>query len=136
MTIYDKNISQQPETNHPCSRKEDRVRMYLPTNAMLDHVCNFFSVFTDVTRVRILTALILHELSVTELSSILKLNQTTVSHQLKLLRDASMVSYRREGKILYYYAINRHIDRVMLSGIVGVGIADESEVKWSELTVS
>lgn len=120
------NIAKESNKQNCC--KEQRIKEYLPTNAMFDLVCNFFSVFTDVTRVRILTALILHELSVTELASILNLNQTTVSHQLKLLRDANMVAFRRDGKTLYYYATNKHIDKVMLSGIVGVGMADESEV--------
>ncbi|MFI3229351.1 MAG: metalloregulator ArsR/SmtB family transcription factor [Bacillota bacterium] len=117
-------------------RPEEKIKKYLPTNAKFNDVCNFFSVFTDVTRVKILTALILHELSVTELSEILDLNQTTVSHQLKLLRDASMVGFRRDGKILYYSATNKHIDMVMQSGIIGAGMFDDSKAIEKEATVS
>ena len=92
------------------------IQNYLPSNADLADMANFFSVFGDVTRLKMLSALSVDELCVSDISTILDLNQTTVSHQLKLLRDAGMVSYRRDGKIIYYRIINKFVQEVMLMG--------------------
>lgn len=97
------------------------IREYLPSNAVLSDMCSFFSVFSDVTRVKLLSALSISELCVTDLSEILELNQTTVSHQLRLLRDAGMVTCRRDGKIIYYRVANEHINNVMLTGAISLG---------------
>ncbi len=92
------------------------IQHYLPSNADLADMANFFSVFGDVTRLKMLSALSVDELCVSDLSTILDLNQTTVSHQLKLLRDAGMVSQRREGKIIFYRIINKFVSEVMFMG--------------------
>lgn len=95
---------------------EGTVRRYMPSNADLSNMCSFFAVFTDVTRVRMLSALCIGELCVNDLAAILDLNQTTVSHQLRILKDAGMVVSRREGKIIFYRAESRFINAVMLTG--------------------
>ncbi len=92
------------------------IHHYLPSNADLADMANFFSVFGDVTRLKMLSALSVEELCVSDISTILDLNQTTVSHQLKILRDAGMVAFRREGKIIYYRIINKFVQEVMLMG--------------------
>jgi len=97
------------------------VKKYIPSNSMLADMCNFFSIFSDVTRVKILTALSITELCVTDISESLALNQTTVSHQLKLLRDAGMVQFRRDGKVIYYKATNKYIDEIMATGAKHLG---------------
>ncbi len=94
----------------------ETIEHYLPSNADLASMGNFFSVFSDVTRLKILSALSVDELCVSDVATILALNQTTVSHQLKLLRDAGMVSTRRCGKVIYYRIINRFVEEVMLMG--------------------
>lgn len=97
------------------------IKKYLPKNAIIADMCAFFGLFSDVTRVRIITALSIAEMCVTDLSTVLELNQTTVSHQLKLLRDAGMVSYRRNGKIIYYSAANEHINNILMTGTEYLG---------------
>ncbi len=92
------------------------IRTYLPSNEILSEMCNFFSLFSDVTRVKMLSALAISELCVSDLAGLLELNQTTVSHQLKLLRDAGMVDTRRTGKIIYYRLINEKFNDIMLTG--------------------
>ncbi|HOB64715.1 MAG: helix-turn-helix transcriptional regulator [Clostridiales bacterium] len=96
---------------------EALVKKYLPSNAVLADMCNFFSVFSDVTRVKILSALAISELCVTNISQLLDLNQTTVSHQLRLLRDAGLVEYRRDGKTIYYRIANDQINNIMMTGV-------------------
>lgn len=97
------------------------INAYLPSNAVLSEMCSFFSVFSDVTRIKILSALSIAEMCVSDIASILDLNQTTVSHQLKLLRDAAIVDYRREGKIIFYRIVNKHINDIMLTGAMNLG---------------
>ncbi|MBQ8178232.1 MAG: helix-turn-helix transcriptional regulator [Clostridia bacterium] len=99
-----------------CQDTLETIEHYLPSNADLASIGEFFSVFSDVTRLKILTALCVDELCVSDIAAILELNQTTVSHQLKLLRDAGMVSTRRNGKIIYYRVINDFVEEVMLMG--------------------
>ena len=94
----------------------EAIEHYLPSNADLSGISNFYSLFSDVTRLRMLSALSVSELCVSDLSTILDLNQTTVSHQLKLLRDSKIVSTRRNGKIIYYRIINKFVEEVMLTG--------------------
>jgi|AGTN01.3.fsa_nt_gi Predicted transcriptional regulators len=96
--------------------KEKLVRSYLPSNAVVADICSLFELFSDVTRVRLLSALSISEMCVSDVSAVLEMNQTTVSHQLKLLRDAGMVDYRRDGKILYYKIANKYINEVMMTG--------------------
>ena len=79
-------------------------------------VC-FFSVFADSTRVRMLSALAISEMCVTDLSRVLGINQTTVSHQLRLLKNLGIVKCERYGKIIFYSLINDTVNDVMLKGV-------------------
>lgn len=94
---------------------------YIPNNAILSDLARFFNLFSDSTRIKILSALSISELCVNDISVVLRLNQTTVSHQLKILRDAGFVGYRREGKIIYYSLTNKYINEVMLTGVNYLG---------------
>ena len=98
----------------------DLVRTYLPSNQDLADMCAFFSVFCDVTRVKMLSALSIDELCVGDLATLLSLNQTTVSHQLKILRDAGLVSTRREGKIIFYRLASDNILLLVLNTSVSL----------------
>ena len=69
----------------------------------------------------ILTALAISELCVTDLSRILDINQTTVSHQLRFLKSAGIVKCCRQGKIVFYSLTNDAINDVILKGIEFLG---------------
>ena len=90
---------------------------YLPEGNILQQLADFFAIFSDTSRIRILSALALAEMCVSDLSNILGINQTTLSHQLKLLKSQKLVNSRREGKIILYSAANYIINDLMLSGI-------------------
>lgn len=96
---------------------EQTVLDYLPRNATLHALSEFFAACSDATRAKIICALSISEMCVGDLSRILNLNQTTCSHQLRLLRSADIVSQRREGKIIYYSLKNRKIEEVLLAGV-------------------
>ena len=105
----------------------EAIEHYLPSNADLSGISEFYSVFSDVTRLRMLSALSVSELCVSDLSTILDLNQTTVSHQLKLLRDAKIVSARRNGKIIYYSIMTKIVTINMILQMIEIElIAAES----------
>ena len=96
---------------------EETVVRYIPRNATLNALAEFFSACSDVTRAKIICALAISEMCVGDLSRILGINQTTCSHQLRLLRAADIVKQRREGKIIFYSLKNRKIENVLLAGV-------------------
>ena len=67
-------------------RTKDLVKEYVPEGDVLDSIVCFFSIFADPTRVKMLSALAISEMCVTDLSRVLDINQTTISHQLRLLK--------------------------------------------------
>lgn len=95
----------------------DDLSIYLPEGQILQQLADFFAVFADTTRIRVLSALALSEMCVSDLSNILGINQTTLSHQLKMLKNQNLVNCKREGKIILYSASNYVINDLMLSGI-------------------
>ncbi|MDE5911685.1 MAG: metalloregulator ArsR/SmtB family transcription factor [Clostridia bacterium] len=98
-------------------QQENFVRDCLPPNGILRNSADYFYIFSDSTRLKILCALCSMELCVGDLSYILGLNQTTISHQLKLLRDNKIVGCRRYGKIVFYRIINENVERTLTIGI-------------------
>ena len=102
-------------------RMQGLVDDYIPDTDILAELVNFFSIFSDLTRLRILSALAISEMCVTDLSVMLKLNQTTTSHQLRLLRDLGAVKYRRQGKIIFYSLKNELINDILLKGVEYLG---------------
>ena len=97
--------------------KLQNVLKYLPENEMLKNLSDFFSAFSDSTRLKILTALSVCEMCVNDLSIVLDINQTTVSHQLKILKSLKLVDFRREGKLLFYFLSSKCVNEVMLGGV-------------------
>ena len=93
------------------------VREYVPNADTLISLADFFSALCDKTRLKILSALAITPMCVNDLSGLLELNQTTVSHQLKTLRLVGAVEYRRQGKISFYSIKNRRLMDVMLSAV-------------------
>lgn len=102
-------------------RTKDLVREYVPDGDVLDSIVCFFSVFADSTRVRMLSALAISEMCVTDLSRVLDINQTTISHQLRLLKNLGIVKSERHGKIIFYSLVNDTVNDVMLKGVEFLG---------------
>ena len=102
-------------------RTHELIQDYVPQGEILEGIVCFFSVFADYTRVRILSALAISELCVTDLSRILDVNQTTVSHQLRYLKSAGIVRCYRQGKIIFYSLTSDSINDVLLKGIEFLG---------------
>ena len=97
--------------------REDVVKKVLdsqPAEEYLYDLAELFKVFGDSTRSRILYALFESELCVGDMAQLLGISQSAVSHQLKILKDAKLVRFRRDGKIIFYMLDDDHV-RTMLS---------------------
>jgi len=80
---------------------------------ILYDIADFFKVLGDSTRLKILFALKNTEFNVGELSQILGMNQSAVSHQLRILRQNDLVKFRKQGKTIYYALDDDHIDSLL-----------------------
>jgi DNA-binding transcriptional ArsR family regulator len=76
-----------------------------------------FKVLGDVTRLKICFALARHELCVGELAGVVRMSESAVSHQLRIMKAMRLVKYRREGKMTYYMLDDLHINDLIRIGI-------------------
>ena len=88
------------------------VSKKMPDEEPIYEVSELFKVFGDSTRARIICALNISEMCVCDLSVLLNMNQSAVSHQLRVLKQARMVKNRREGKVIFYSLADSHIKMV------------------------
>ena len=68
-----------------------------------------------------LSALSISEMCVTDLSQVLEINQTTISHQLRILKNLSIVKIRRQGKVIFYSLRNEILNEILLKGVEFLG---------------
>ena len=97
---------------------EDKVRKveeYVPDEETLLSLSDLFSALSDRTRIKILSALSITPMCVTDLSLLLGINQTTVSHQLKNLRSIGFVKFQRQGKIVFYSIRSEKLQDILYS---------------------
>ena len=93
------------------------LNYFMPESNILQQLANTFSVFADPTRLKILSALSLTDMCVSDLSTYLNINQTTLSHQLKFLKTLDAVDFRREGKVVIYKIKYNKINEIMAQGV-------------------
>jgi len=95
-------------------RNKTEMQSLLPNDDCTNKLALYFQNFSDQTRIKILSALSLQDLCVNDLSKLLQINQTTISHQLKTLKDQNIVEYKREGKILVYRLKSQSVNEIMM----------------------
>lgn len=95
----------------------EKVLENQPDDEYLYDLADLFKTFGDSTRIKILYALFEAELCVRDLASILKLSQPAISHQLKVLKDAKLVKFRREGKVIFYSLDDDHVRSILSIGM-------------------
>ena len=103
------------------SHTKRQLAFYLPDLRSARNLADLFSLFADSSRLRMLSALSISEMCVTDLAASLGMNQTTVSHQLKLLKTAGLVDCTRFGKVIFYRIASPKINEVMLGGVEYLG---------------
>ncbi len=97
--------------------KANRVLSSIPGDEFLYQLADFFRILGDSTRVKIIKALAISEMCVYDLSKLLNVSQSAMSHQLRVLRQANIVKYRKEGKVVFYSLKDEHIERIIRTGI-------------------
>ncbi len=90
----------------------DKVKNAMPQEEDLIEVAELFKAFGDPTRAKIICALSQSELCVGDLALLLEMNQSAVSHQLLLLKQARLVKTRRDGKVRFYSLADEHIQEM------------------------
>ncbi len=100
---------------HP--QKVEAARARLPDERLLRDVADFFKVLGDPTRIRIINTLAGDEMCVCDICAVLDMSQSAVSHQLRILKQARMVRYRKEGKVVYYRLDDDHVAAIYESGL-------------------
>lgn len=99
----------------------DQLDLIRPQGESLAALADFYRVFADETRIRILCALLDGEKRVLDIARELELSHSAVSHQLQLLRARRLVSFRREGKSVCYSIADEHIHSILMQGIEHLG---------------
>ena len=89
----------------------------LPDEDALFDLAELFKIFGDSTRIKILFALLESELSVNDISNVLHMTQSAISHQLRILKTNRLVKYRREGKSVIYSLSDTHVNTILSQGL-------------------
>lgn len=93
------------------------VKAKMPEEETLYDLAELFKVFGDTTRVRILCALFESEMCVCDISILLGMTQSSISHQLRVLKTSKLVKNRKEGKVVYYSLDDEHIKHIFEQGL-------------------
>lgn len=101
------------ETHHHEHYKKGTV----PKEETLYKLADLFKVFGDPTRIRILYALASGEICVCDIADLLAMTQSAISHQLRILKQMSLVKFRREGKTVYYSLADSHVSTILAQGL-------------------
>ena len=95
----------------------EKVNQTMPDEELLYDLAELFKVFGDTTRVRILCALFESEMCVCDISILLGMTQSSISHQLRVLKSAKLVKNRKEGKVVYYSLADEHVKLIFEKGL-------------------
>lgn len=94
-----------------------RVEEQMPEEDDLDDLAEFFKIFGDTTRIKMLYVLLCSEMCVCDLAQILGMTQSAISHQLRLLKKMDLVKSRRDGKSVLYSLADGHIETILSQGM-------------------
>ena len=93
-----------------------KVVSLMPDDSIIYDLAELFKVFADSTRMKIIYALMEEELCVCDIANIVKTTQSAISHQLRILKQAKLVKFRKEGKVVYYSLDDEHISQIVKKG--------------------
>ncbi|SEF39774.1 ArsR family transcriptional regulator [Caloramator fervidus] len=98
----------------------NKVKELMPKEEVLYDVAELFKVLGDTTRIKIICALFESEMCVCDLAAVLSMSQSAVSHQLRVLKAARLVKYRKEGKVVYYSLDDDHVKMIFDLGLLHI----------------
>ncbi len=98
----------------------NKVKKLIPEEETLYDLADLFKVLGDSTRIRVLCALFEAEMCVCDIAALLGMTQSAISHQLRVLKQARLVKYKREGKVVYYSLEDEHVKRIFDQGLAHI----------------
>lgn len=112
-----KKEAMQCECMHVHQDMIEMVEEHMPQEEQLADLAEFFRVFGDTTRIRILYVLMCSEVCVCDIANLLGMTQSAISHQLRILKQMDLVKNRREGKTIFYSLADGHIKSILSQGL-------------------
>ncbi|MDD3412899.1 MAG: metalloregulator ArsR/SmtB family transcription factor [Lachnospiraceae bacterium] len=94
-----------------------KVHSQMPEEEHLYDLADFFKIFADSTRIKILYVLLCSEMCVCDIANLLNITQSAISHQLRILKQSELVKSRRDGKTMFYSLSDGHIKTILSQGL-------------------
>ena len=110
-------VPEQREAVCACDDPAAHALSELPDEELLYDLADLFKVFADTTRIKILYALMEHDLCVADIAELVGVSQSAVSHQLRSLKQAHLVRFRRDGKQVVYSLSDDHVYTMLSQGL-------------------
>ncbi len=95
----------------------EKVNETMPDEEILYDLAELFKIFGDSTRIKILYVLFESEMCVFDISQLLNMSMSAISHQLRILKQAQLVKFRREGKTVFYSLADDHVRTILGNGM-------------------
>lgn len=95
----------------------EKIEEKMPPEEEMQDLAEFFKVFGDATRLKILNVLLCSEMCVYDIATVLGMSQSAISHQLRVLKQMDLVKNRREGKTIFYALADNHISTILSQGL-------------------
>ncbi len=118
--MIDKNNNEICGDNTIHRDRIERAKAEMPDDETLYDLAELFKIFGDATRVKILCALFTNEMCVCDMAALLGVTQSAVSHQLRALKQARLVKFRKEGKVVYYSLADDHVKTIFDQGLTHI----------------
>ena len=124
-------VLEQCDYMHLHEKVIEQVQEEMPEEEILYDLAELFKVFGDSTRIKILYVLFQSEMCVCDIAQLLNMSQSAISHQLRVLKQAQLVKYRREGKTVFYSLADAHVNTILNQGLEHI----EESVSYTHLTL-
>ena len=98
----------------------EQVEKTMPEEEVVHDLSDFFKILGDTTRMKILSALFQEEMCVCDIAYLLKMTQSAISHQLRVLKQGRFVKYRQDGKVVYYSLEDEHLKHIVEQGMTHI----------------
>ncbi|MBQ2897198.1 MAG: helix-turn-helix transcriptional regulator [Clostridia bacterium] len=105
------------EFNHVHPEIVEKVKSKMPKDELLYDLAELFKVFGDTTRIKILNVLFESEMCVCDIAQLLNMTHSSISHQLKVLKQNKLVKFRKDGKTVFYSLCDNHIYSIFSQGM-------------------
>lgn len=95
----------------------ESVKKQMPQEEVLYDLADLFKIFGDTTRIKILYCLFESEMCVCDIAQLLNMTQSAISHQLRVLKQSKLITFRKEGKVVFYSLADGHVRTILNQGI-------------------